>query len=96
MTKFIEYVRWRSWGLVSLLIYLAIRHNDLGLIVLLIVFLIHTYYIFKNDKGVTHSDLNKEIKSLQRDKCNDLIDKREYHKANLANQATIIKLLENL
>ena len=96
MTRFIEYVRWRSWGLVSLLIYLAYRDNDLLLIALLVVLLVHTYYIFKNDKGVTHSDLNKEIQRLQRDKCNDLIDKREYHKANLANQATIIKLLENL
>lgn len=96
MLKFIEYVRWRSWGLVSLLAYLAYRDNDLLLIGLLIIFLIHTYFIYKNDKGVTNSDLSLEIQRLQKTSQAEFEVKKNYHKANLDNQTTIIQLLQAL
>lgn len=80
---FLNYLRYRSFGLITLLITLIITTNNMIYLLLLILFILHTYFIYKQeDKGITHYLIIKKI--------------QEFEAQHNANQNQIVNLIKEI
>lgn len=61
LLNFLNYMRYRSLGMIMVFTYLAISLKDPIPALLLVVFTLHSYSIYRSDRGVTNAILLNKI-----------------------------------
>jgi hypothetical protein len=73
MFDFIAYLRWRSLivymiigeRLATLVLNLSVKQQIINLIVVFITSIIHQWFIYKKDRGITHSQITEKLENIE-------------------------------
>jgi hypothetical protein len=62
---FFEFAKYRSLGLNLVLLYLIVKFDDQFIWLIFLIFTLHTYLIFRQEKGANHKSIIKRIDDVE-------------------------------